>query len=347
MAAPMWLGLIVSNHRKLRGNTMFWMSPFHRPCAAGAIALALCFTLVTSAPAQTTVTYVGPASGPEAVWSDPDNWSTGVVPVNDGGALFNVIIPSGHTVTFDLEDASAITGFSLDGGQVIMPDGHQLDVTGLAMIAGLINAQGTNTQFTALGPFVAFDPGARLWASDGAHVAVASPSLTWTSSNSAVLLQADGVGSVLELTSLNSLAATSSGVATRNYDVQAVNGGFIDLSNVTAVTGAGGSRWLRLLVREESDIDFSSLRNMQGNVSLTFDVPEYTLPALEATEGSGSRHFQIPDGGTLNLPSLVTAVNTHLDIADGGTVNAPDLVDCSILPVETFAFRRNRFSRFL
>ena len=60
------------------------------------------------------------------------------------------------------------------------------------------------------------------------------------------LLSADGVGSVLDLSGVGTFTSASYGYRNSstgwNYDVSATNGGVIDLSGVTTVTGTESER---------------------------------------------------------------------------------------------------------
>jgi|GEM_PF-1638035 len=296
-----------------------------------------------------TATYIGPDGG---TYDDPNNWDIGAVPLNVGLSRYNVIIPESASVNFNIVGESYVSGLSLGYDSTFgFLDGERLLVRGTSVISGIVNASGVDAAFMAPSRFSAFSgSGPRILAANTAHVHIAAPSYYWDPPGnwtSTTLLSADGADTLLDLSSLGSVSVPQN-YHTGNvysYSVIATNGGMMDLSSVSTVTGATSNDWLRFQVANGGDIDFASLSLVTGRTWFDINVPDYTLPALEnvstthmdATDAQNlslpvlgafdDGTFTAPDGATIDAPLLVSFTYSTMSIADGGTVNAPQLTD--------------------
>ena len=68
----------------------------------------------SSAQAQTEATWTGGAG--TTSYSDPDNWNTPDVPINDGGTTYNVTIPNSVSVNYDVDGVHEVTDLTLGTG---------------------------------------------------------------------------------------------------------------------------------------------------------------------------------------------------------------------------------------
>ena len=60
-------------------------------------------------------------------YSDPLNWDIGVVPLNGGGANYNVIVGNGQSIDFD--EPGTISGISYGtSGAIVVPVGVQFEI---------------------------------------------------------------------------------------------------------------------------------------------------------------------------------------------------------------------------
>lgn len=131
------------------------------------------------AAAQITTNYIGPTEG---TYNLPANWDLGVVPINDLIDTFNVVIPDSLAVNFDILGASEITGLSLGtSGTFRFFGGQSLEVLGVSVVSGTIDATGPGAAFLSPSGFATFaGDRPRAFAKDGAVGAIAAPSYLFT-----------------------------------------------------------------------------------------------------------------------------------------------------------------------
>jgi len=280
----------------------------------------LSFALLTSAGhAQVTATYIGPTNGG---WNTPANWDINQVPINSGTNLFNAILPN-RIVNFDLAPGFyQLTAINLqNGGELRIGGGRHLDITGVAVIGGYINASGAGARFSALSEFVSFAPNSapRLNAEGGAVIEIAAPNFGFNSGSGNVI-RAFGTDSRVDLSNLSTLTVSSTSTSAK--DIVADNGGIIDLSNLTALTGPSSGGNLRLIIQANSDIILSRLRTTNNFVLFRPFVSLYTLPDLQTANGTT---FEVISGNTVSLPSLLTHQRGKIDVQTSGTINMPSL----------------------
>ena len=279
-----------------------------------------------------TTTYVGPSPGS---YNDPNNWDpSGAVPLNAGIDHYNVIIPDGVVLGYDVAGASEVDGLSLGGGSTLsFVLGESLLVRSTALISGVIDAFGSGAAFRAPSQFATFSGHPKVFVDSGAMVEIAASSYSYNPGINAdqSILSATGTDSLLDLSSLNSISVplcVGYGI-TRNYSIAATDGGVVDLSSVTSVSGASTSGdgycfdWLRFLVATGGDIDLQSLTQVNGRTKFDVSVPAYSLPELE---NASNTYFDVPDGTLLSMPSLGSfSSGGTFNVASGGAIDAPQL----------------------
>ena len=275
-----------------------------------------------------TATYIGPDEGS---YNDPNNWDVGAVPLNIGLSRYNVIIPNSTAVNYDVTSDSEISGLSLGSDSTLsLGLDEELLVRGTGVIGGIVEASGSGASFQAPSRFATFSgTRARVNVSDGANVYIAAPAYTLNMGDYRQhlnILSAEGAGSLLDLSQLDSISVPISVSYTYVYSIAGTNEGIVDFSGVTSLTGANTSsdEWLQILIASGGDIRFPSLAQVDGRTWFNIDVPEYTLPALEAMTAT---HMDTTDAVTVNLPTLGTFDSGTLTVPNGGTVNADQMVN--------------------
>ncbi len=285
--------------------------------------------------AQVTATWL--PAGPSQNYSNPANWSGGVVPIN-GAQTYGVVIGS-ETINFDVAGDSTVDTFSLAAGSIfsIAAAGRNLEVLGAATISGRITTNGSS--FVA-GPGSTF-VGSTLFASGGGVIDLVDATTTnyqVTISGSspgdntfmqATGVNASGVGSVLNLLSLQSLQATETQTGGRFLTIHAANGGLVDLRNVTSaarVGGDGGDR-LQFLIQGgangQGNIRLDNLAAISG-VRFNVQVPNYSLPRLDSVFQSD---FNVVAGASINAPILQSLNSSSVTLTGSGALTTAGLTN--------------------
>jgi hypothetical protein len=306
-------------------------------------------------PASPTISWANPGSG---YWDVATNWSTGVVPSSTD--FVSIDTASAVTITIQTSDDIQIQGITTGGNDTLAITGGSLTVNSgestlsgpLSMTGGKLTASGLGTDFTASAATTVSS--ASLYAVVGATLN--APYLTTYTSNSPAYLEAEGVGSVLDLSQLASetIVAQSGNEAT--------DGGTLNLSSLTTLSGSGtyfidtGGSILRddkLTVVTNStitidgtdpqfDADWTSCTGcdffVNGGVNTLPDVTNISnselivgagtlaLPGVQ-TLNSTRNVFQVTGGGVLDLSNLTTWTSQDfLDIyIEGGELNLSSL----------------------
>ena len=284
----------------------------------GLITVTLFHGLSTDSLAQTTATWIG--NGGDGNYSTAANWSTNQVPVNNGNT-YNVVIPTGFTVDFDLATPSTVTGLELESGSTLnINNGRSLTVDDAAVISGLLQTVGGT--FSAPNLAAKFDGNAaQIIASGGGNITHAAASYDGRGIARGDIFKAEGAGTVLDLSSLTSIDNLATASFTNIRAISALNGATLDLSNVTTLQGGGDSNDRLDLVVSGTDsvLDLSSLQSIPaGNVQFVVDVGTYSLPSLESVVNTS---FSMSPGTVLNLPSLTSFSNRTLEVSANGTIN--------------------------
>ncbi|MCZ6836449.1 MAG: hypothetical protein O7G85_11800, partial [Planctomycetota bacterium] len=159
---------IVSTHRKLLSR-IFNSIQGHVLIAIMALLVLPSFCLAV----DRTAIWVG---GTDSNWSTAANWNEGLIPINIDTIFFNVTIPSGFTVNFDVTTGTGqIKTLTLGNSTLnILPGTTGLTVVSQADIDGLINSTGGNFTATGLGTTFSGNK-ARVFASGGGQVTIGAP----------------------------------------------------------------------------------------------------------------------------------------------------------------------------
>ncbi len=269
-------------------------------------AIGLVFLTPASLAVDKAVTWTGGGDG--LSWSDPANWDGGEVPANDAVDTYQVTVPAGVTLDFDLPGSSNISTLDLAVGSTIRTEaGASMTVLDAANIAGLINADAGSFTAVGVGATLSGDQN-RLTANNGAGITIGGTSFSSTGLlGNASLLLADGTGTSIGLASVTTLDAAFNrpgAGAQDTHTVTARNGGAIDLSGVENINAPLGfaDNLVFTIPDSTSQIDLSSLRNATGT--------------------GGRTRFILSNGASLSLPVLETLSNTQFDVSSGAQVTA-------------------------
>lgn len=293
----------------------------------GLALIAVCGQAASAA--EVTASWVGGGATDldgRGLWSDPANWSPAVVPL-DNGDTYNVVIPGGVSIKFDLPTGT-IQDFTLPSSSTLtVGPGNALVVADDSQIAGIIRAD--NASFSAVGAGAAFSGNqSRLFASGGGTIAIGATTYSSAGLTSGgVIFSSEGTNTTIDLSSLMTLNANfNRGSGVQVQTIEALNGGFIDLSSLTHIQGPGQESHDRLdiVIDQNSDIDLSALQTVAGTGEVRF-VIDRDLFTLDSLDNIQNTRFILADNSTLNLGTLKTQTGGGYTLGDGVTVNAGDL----------------------
>jgi hypothetical protein len=280
---------------------------------------------------ERTIIWTGAGDGVK--WSDFNNWDLDLVPKDTAVNQFNVIIPPGWgssstAVRYDLTDAPhTIKTLDLGGSSWLNPvAGTDLTVTDTATLAGLLNVDGG--RFTAVGAGTTLaGTTSRVYGANAAKITIAAPTYSstglWADSGTSgvyvytyVLMTADGAGSILDLSSIQSMNAGFSSTG-NDYNVQKVtasNGGSINLSGVQTITVPRYGKDRLDITVDNGAINLAGLS---------------TIESVSTGPNAGYANLIATNGGSINLPSLQTASQTRFTATNGSSVSLPSLQTAS------------------
>ncbi|MBN2021931.1 MAG: hypothetical protein JW809_03990 [Pirellulales bacterium] len=301
---------------------------------AGIAAACLVTTSISARAALVEATWTGGAG--TASYAAAANWDVAQAPVNDATNTYNVTIPASKSVEFDVDGIHDVTDLTLGTGSTLtIAPGERLNVLDDARISGTIATSGGT--FSAPGAGAQFlGNSVRLSVSGGGLIAAGALGYTTTLTDvdyNVTLLSANGAGSLLDLSAMQSFSIAGSYGAyssSWNYDVSATNGGVIDLGAVQSATGAstGDDDWLRFRIETGGNVVLTSLAQTTGRTYFQIDRDNFALPALEQTTNT---FFSIAAGRTVNAPELLTVsgAGSGANLAAGATLNAGKLLGMS------------------
>ena len=151
------------------------------------------------------------------------------------------------------------------------------------------------------------------------------------------LFRADGPGSRLDLSSLNSVRVywanyawdptSSSWRWGWTYYINAANQGVIDLSGLQIAYGAvqnnnNGPYWLSFKVESGGNILLPNLKVVTQKTRFDLQTPQFSIPSLQAVDNT---QFNLQDGGRLDLASLTNFNVSSIGFGFNSTFNAPQL----------------------
>ena len=252
-------------------------------------------------------------------WSDARNWDSTLndhVPgVSDDAviaisAALAVNLPNTETRVRSLQSTASL---AMSGGSLIVTLGTS-GIDGRLTIGGgaELTATGSGTSFTArAGTFI---NDASLYALGGGYLSL--PGLTDYAmvAGGTRTLQADGVGSVLDISSATTLTGSSadgSDSVTHTLQVLATNGGKVDLSGTTRIIdpAAGNELNRRFVISSAgtgSVIDLAGLTELRDTTSASYF-------------GSGVSSVGASGGGTVNAPLMTRFANTDLRLGNAAS----------------------------
>ncbi|MCB0332308.1 MAG: hypothetical protein KDD55_02345, partial [Bdellovibrionales bacterium] len=286
-------------------------------------ALFFVLTLMPAFSYAATVTWISDVDGD---WADGANWSTGTPPVAGDDVIIDR--PSAN-VTVSLSNQTEATVRTLDCQENLHLDLAGLAVTNLANIWGefrlnysILTVEGGSANFTAHGP-TNIDQGI-FYINGGAQAALPNAtSYTLDEAESGyTLISVTGVGSYLDLSSVQTFdAGKSTGVGPYQSFI-ASDGGVLDFSGVHTIVSHGGGNYSRFVEQNGGQIDFSLLGQVYGSKTLFETDRTTTFPSLtqgialeiELTGGAGQ---------VVDFPQLGTLASGGFTIHGGETVNAP------------------------
>jgi hypothetical protein len=219
---------------------------------------------------------------------------------------------AGHNTAFTIADNATVNAPLL--GELI--DGVvNIDGSGVFNTAALTDIDGTRTSVTNGGSFGS---------------AVTDSDYRYSHHLGTTLMNATGLGSSIDLSSLQSVGLETAGNPNQIYNVTASDNGIIDLSGVTVIDGsnADSSDALRFGVQSGGTIDLSSLQTIDATHRVLFDVGEdQTQDLLSLTDAGHNTSFIIADDATVNAPLLGELIDGVVNIDDDGVFNTAAMTD--------------------
>lgn len=298
-----------------------------------------------SVSAQVLATWTGAGDG--SSYSDPNNWSNGVVPINSGTTTYNVLVPNNHNIVFDV--AGSISGISYGtGGSITLGNGVAFNVNSVASLGSNIFADGAGTSFTATGVGVSLNNSIRSIATNGAEINYSATQYIKSASGTSVAFHASGAGSTINASQLSTIENASGITFLQGHNTSfiAENGGVLDFSGVQSVVGGVSDHgWTQNLfqIQTGGNIDFSSLASLTRLNQFDVSIANYSLPSLETAEGltlnlasestfntnqllsiSGAQSYlNVSSDSTWNASQLLTLNDSLIYLSSNGTINAP------------------------
>jgi len=254
----------------------------------------------SNAPAA-TVSWSG--TGGDELWSNPLNWTGGVLPTSDDDVIINV--PGATTVRMDAGNVAVRSlqceeSFILQNGSFILRNG-----------ASVINGAFSVLSFQSL-------------TVDGA-----TATLTVNSSvtNLAGLLNASG-GGVINLPTARNLFADGNYLRSLNASGA---GSAINLTNLTNLVVSASGYWLQANAYDGGRIDLRQLRATEGYVIVGASGPSslVDLTSLSGLWSPGPSGYRISvsasDGGTVAIPNVTALDQADLNISGSGNLPTAQL----------------------
>ena len=270
---------------------------------------AIFLLFLASALAAAPVTWIGPANGDRA-WNDPAHWSTGTVP----GPGAEVIVAVAGNLRVVLTTGLNVTVAQLRGTNAFLLNDASLSVTaGASILSGpvaitnsYLAASNPGTRFTVTGDVTTF--GASLYALKGAVLAMNGLQRYDGGDRFAAPynLQADGVGSLLDLSDVIDLRAPTASFA--SCTVTAGNGGSVDLSLLNQIIG-------------------SAVRFLADGANSLVDLPNLTAANGQTLEARNQGSLRCPElalleYATLTLSDTALLPTDQITSAKGSTLVA-------------------------
>jgi hypothetical protein len=261
--------------------------------------------------AQINASYTGPNNGS---YSIPGNWNINAVPINSGPTTYNVTIPAGIDVNYDVAGGpAAVNSLTLGMSSILdLGVGNALTVNAAAILPGLVRTNGAASNFSATGPGTNINAGT-FQAYLGGSISLGGTAYMDAGTFNQLAFLAQATGSSVAAPTLQTIT-NSANVGT--FQIEADRGmvSFPALTNVMGPTAQGSS------------IRFYA-RNSGGHVD---------IPALSEIQNNG--WFRVENGGIVNAGALTSLVGDAVEVIGAGSAfNTPPIgaVDGATFHVHT------------
>ena len=285
-------------------------------------------------------------------WSNPNNWSPAIEPLNGAGGTFTVIVPDSTSLSFDVAGGGAIDALSFGiGSQLLVTNGQTLTVNGVAVLKGTVQAGGAGSAFRAPANTVILSSNPQFLASNGGVIAAGASTYSWDRwVGNATLLSAVGTGAVVDLHGATSMLL-SYGNNNPTYYIIARTNGLVDLSSLANLTGPGSGGVLEMDVDSGGQLRLDSARQFSQNLRFNVGVSVFQLPQAVSLSSAtinqtAAGEFDAPNlvsvtsstissatNGVFNLPSLTTMSSSTINLTTGAVFSAPQLWSLDTVPV--------------
>jgi hypothetical protein len=249
-------------------------------------------------------------------WDVGSNWIGGATPGTGDNAVIDttsaatITIQSGDAIQVQSVTTSSDDTLEIDSGVLIVTASNSILSGPLSMNGGELEASGSGVTFAANGATSV--PGASLDAEDGASMSF--PQLTTYAANTSTFT-ADGTGSVLNLSSLATVNQQQG-----YWSVNVTNGGELDLSSLTSVSGVYDSQITDTGNSTILDPNLTSL----DSTSVTLDGTDPNVANSWTSFTNGTLNVT---GGTYSLPGLKDLDGSNLLISTSGSLTLPGLTN--------------------
>jgi hypothetical protein len=294
--------------------------------------LALHFGLQPLVFAQTGATTTWAGGNSFLSWAQATNWDPQIVPLNNPGTNFTVIVPDAASLTYDASAAGLIDALSFGtGSQLLLTNGHSLGVVGVAILNGQIDARGAGSAFQAPANTIVLSGYPRFLARDGAQVGIGASSYSWANyGTNATLLSAIGSGSLVDLSQVSALQLSAGSSGAWVYAITAQSNGVVDLSSLGNLTGPGSDDLLELNVGSGGRIKLDNVRQVTSGTRLNIGAPGFELPAATLFANST---INVATGSVFRLPQAAAITNSSINVAPDGMFDAPQLNSLDGVPL--------------
>jgi RHS repeat-associated protein len=282
--------------------------------------VGLLVTLLEDRVVPTLITWDG--GGGDGLWANALNWSGDVLPGTNDDAVIDVF---GQAVSVAISDSRSVNSLTSQGDVLITGSGAGLTVSALSVISGSffvtngasLTASGSQAILTANGNTSV--NGGSLYALGGGRLNLPALTSYALTERGVRTLQADGAGSVLDLSHVGTLTGITLDGGFRSLDaieVRATNGGVVDLSGATQIVdpaqGDGvGRRYVISATGAGSRVKLPLLTALLDRNGSFIDASDL---------GQGVSVVEVSGGGTVDVPLLASLSFTNLVLADASSV---------------------------
>jgi hypothetical protein len=266
-----------------------------------------------AAPPVTPVTYVGPNGG---LWNNSSNWSPAAVPANSGSGSYSVAIAT-NPVVLNIAGTTAINDLTLSN-TLTLNAGCSLSASGqIGLAEANITSNGGN--FVASGPSAAATD-LSLNASGGAQLALPALSQIADIGYPFGSMQANGAGSLLDLSSVSTIAVNNIFTS-----AQANTGGIVNLHNLLSVTSSSGNSMG--LNASGGMIDISNLAvGTSNSAALNVSLSNSGTVLWGSPTGLSLIGLAVTGtGNTIDVSHVATASDLSLNASGGAQLALPAL----------------------